>query len=876
MDFKRNFTMKKIFLTLLFFLALALAGPRNVMADSSAVSTESTKLAGDNRYETARILGKAWSDQTGTLPGEVILVTGTDFPDALSANSLAGLLNCPIILSRRDVLPDATIELLNTDWQGSVEKVTFVGGGFSEAVKASLRDCCGIRILDDTTYAGSNRYETAEKVCQSLLSSGCTQACFITTGQVPADALSAASISYIRHYPLLLVKNGVMTEASRLLAGQFENIYILGAEGAVPASVEDNFGTRVSRIGGSNRYETSAFINWYFYGAAESEAENIIFAPGPDRNFPDALAAGPCAALNNSPVVLISDEGLRASALPIVRALLQGSGTWHFYFAGAAAQNDLPLKVTDQFHQLLSESEREPESGTYILRNQADPSKALTVASSSADERTSLRLEKASNGDHRFTLTKIDGGYLISPLCSALALDVQGGKTEENTPVQQYHYNNTPAQKWLLLPNEDGSYRLATSLNGSCYLTPSDAWSQSSPAVIHTPLSGSDALTQNFYLEKNDMNRVLPDGVFTLNVRDTDYALSLKGEATTQRTSLILDNKADVRAQQFRFIYSSDGTYTIKNVNSALVLDRTGGSGADGTVIQQYKENGTEAQKWKPVYDENKGWYFKAAGGSLGLSGSVKKGTTLQLRNQTSGQLAFSLIPVRIKVLTDIRYLEAGALPEKDFFQSGNLNGCFQSYVITVGDDVYNRIIGKSYPAGCPLPLSSLRYLKVLHYNFEGRVQVGEMITAARLADDVTAVFRELYNNQYQIRQMYLVDNYWTGNAQTTDVASVTADNTASFNYRAGTGQTTGLSNHAYGYAIDINPRENPYIQYDGSGRMIYFEPDNAAPYLDRSTGNSHYITSGDLACRLFKARGFGWGGDWSNPKDYQHFEKVS
>ena len=35
-------------------------------------------------------------------------------------------------------------------------------------------------------------------------------------------------------------------------------------------------------------------------------------------------------------------------------------------------------------------------------------------------------------------------------------------------------------------------------------------------------------------------------------------------------------------------------------------------------------------------------------------------------------------------------------------------------------------------------------------------------------------------------------------------------------------------------------------------------------------------IDSNDLACKLFKAEGFDWGGDWRSRKDYQHFEYNS
>ena len=51
-------------------------------------------------------------------------------------------------------------------------------------------------------------------------------------------------------------------------------------------------------------------------------------------------------------------------------------------------------------------------------------------------------------------------------------------------------------------------------------------------------------------------------------------------------------------------------------------------------------------------------------------------------------------------------------------------------------------------------------------------------------------------------------------------------------------------------------------------------EPATARPYLDRSKHHVYMIKKGDLCYRLFKEKGFRWGGDWKHSKDYQHFEK--
>lgn len=200
-----------------------------------------------------------------------------------------------------------------------------------------------------------------------------------------------------------------------------------------------------------------------------------------------------------------------------------------------------------------------------------------------------------------------------------------------------------------------------------------------------------------------------------------------------------------------------------------------------------------------------------------------------------------------------------------------NLDQYFMVWEIEEGDNLYERINGKSYKKNDYVPLESLRYLKMPHYNFDGQIQVGEMIVSQDILEDVFAIFKELFQHKYQIQSMYLVDNYWTGDPDTTDSASIDVNNTSAFCFRMATG-SGHLSNHAYGKAIDINPQQNPYVSYStGEPKWAH---SNADPYIDRTTGLPHVITHDDLAFKLFKERGFRWGGDWNNPKDYQHFDK--
>ena len=123
-------------------------------------------------------------------------------------------------------------------------------------------------------------------------------------------------------------------------------------------------------------------------------------------------------------------------------------------------------------------------------------------------------------------------------------------------------------------------------------------------------------------------------------------------------------------------------------------------------------------------------------------------------------------------------------------------------------------------------------------------------------------LFQELYRQKYPIERMQLIDDY-----DGDDARSMAANNTSCFNYRKKTSGVS-LSAHARGMAVDINPLQNPYVK-EG-----VVEPPEAAEYADRSVDFPHKITDEDLCCKLFRSRGFQWGGAWNTMKDYQHFEK--
>lgn len=84
---------------------------------------------------------------------------------------------------------------------------------------------------------------------------------------------------------------------------------------------------------------------------------------------------------------------------------------------------------------------------------------------------------------------------------------------------------------------------------------------------------------------------------------------------------------------------------------------------------------------------------------------------------------------------------------------------CFTSSAIE--DAVWERIRGVSYPEDCPLSLDDLRYLRLLHWDFDGNIRVGEMIVNREIEEAVLEIFEELFESGYPIEKIRLI--VWRG-----------------------------------------------------------------------------------------------------------------
>ncbi len=189
-----------------------------------------------------------------------------------------------------------------------------------------------------------------------------------------------------------------------------------------------------------------------------------------------------------------------------------------------------------------------------------------------------------------------------------------------------------------------------------------------------------------------------------------------------------------------------------------------------------------------------------------------------------------------------------------------------RTYQYKIHDDLPKNIIeiinGVSYKENSPVSLEDLAYIQLMYWGFDNVPHWGELIVNKKVAGEVAAIFKDIYEAKFPIEKMRLIDYY-----QADDYLSMADNNSSAFCVRKSWGSDL-LSIHSYGLAIDINPVQNPYIK----GDIVL--PAGGGNHRNRSKVSKGMIVPGNAVYDAFKKRGWSWGGQWKNLKDYQHFEK--
>lgn len=173
-----------------------------------------------------------------------------------------------------------------------------------------------------------------------------------------------------------------------------------------------------------------------------------------------------------------------------------------------------------------------------------------------------------------------------------------------------------------------------------------------------------------------------------------------------------------------------------------------------------------------------------------------------------------------------------------------------------------------------PVPCSRLNTVSIEYRDFEGATRNGDIVVLDVFAPQTEALFQDLYKTGFPLKKAVPLEQYG-GN----DNYSMADNNTSGFNGRKIAG-SKNWSKHAYGAAIDINPLQNPFVNFETEGKAVISPPEGAERFINRGNirpGKDIRPGMAEDVTDIFFSRGFiRWGGYWDTPIDYQHFEVGS
>jgi putative cell wall-binding protein/Tol biopolymer transport system component len=305
-------------------------------------ATGVVRLAGQDRYATAAAISRA----TWAPPVPVVYVTtGLDFPDALAGGPAAARSGGPVLPVQATTVPAViAAELDRLD----PERIVILGG--TGAVSGGMQVTLAAYAPSVARLAGADRYATAASIATSVFAAPVPVA-YVASGAGFADAAAGGAAAAHEGGPMLLTTPTALpaSTAAALTALRPSRIVVVGGTGAVSAAVQTALAglasASVTRLGGTDRFDTARVLAQEVFGTSES----IALATG--LNFPDALAGVPTAFVNDAPLLLTWPS---CAAWPAHVAWITLGATRSITLGGTAVVSDKAAHLIGCIHRVAA------------------------------------------------------------------------------------------------------------------------------------------------------------------------------------------------------------------------------------------------------------------------------------------------------------------------------------------------------------------------------------------------------------------------------------------------------------------------------------------------------------------------------------------
>lgn len=294
----------KVLMSLVCIVSLFFSFSLVALATPGKSKSAAHRFFGHDRFETSTSIASQLAD--GQKVENIVLASAHNFPDALSASTLAFQLKAPIILVSPGHKDSMVSYNFVKDHLVAGGTVTIVGG------KAIISHSSEQWLLDNgfrvNRLGGKDRYDTNALIINQLNVAKGTPV-IIASGTDFPDALGISSLAASKGWPILLSNPSYLTQSVQdfLISDQPTDVYVIGGEGIIHNGVYNQIQTlspnsKIQRLGGYDRFETLSLILTRFY----PNPTQIYVTNGFD--FADALSGSTLAATNNAPILLVDPK----------------------------------------------------------------------------------------------------------------------------------------------------------------------------------------------------------------------------------------------------------------------------------------------------------------------------------------------------------------------------------------------------------------------------------------------------------------------------------------------------------------------------------------------------------------------------------------
>lgn len=302
--------------------------------------------------------------------------------------------------------------------------------------------------------------------------------------------------------------------------------------------------------------------------------------------------------------------------------------------------------------------------GVYEIRSTKNSNYTLDVNSASSKNGANIQLYLRNGTQAQaFRVSHDSQGFVtFTNVNSGKVLDLDGAITKNDRNINQYASNGTRAQKWIVQKSGSG-YAIVSAIDTS-YVLDLRNGTVSSGSNIQLYKSNNTAAQQwtfsKYVTERercdsyaNQNKGLMSDGVYYIKNKNVNYALdvangSLYGGANVQLYSLNRTN-----AQKWKITHDSKGYVMFQNVGSGMYL--TAGGNGDSANVYQQKQSNEYNQKWVITFDNNQNLHIISALNSTIVldvkNGNISNGSNIQLytsNNSNAQKWVFEYININV------------------------------------------------------------------------------------------------------------------------------------------------------------------------------------------------------------------------------------